>query len=88
MRAAALHLAFAGLDALEAQSEAHVDNHASNAVSRSLGYEITHRQQSKFGADRGEVFNLLLRRDKWEEHRRDDIEIIGLEACLPLFDLA
>jgi RimJ/RimL family protein N-acetyltransferase len=85
MRAAALHLAFAGLGALEAHSEAHVDNHASNGVSRSLGYETTHRQNSRFGDERGEVFNLLLRRAAWEERRRDDIEIIGLDACLPLF---
>src|SRR3954452_25599868 len=39
MRAAILHLAFAGLGAREATSEAFVDNTASNAVSRALGYE-------------------------------------------------
>src|SRR5205085_12677588 len=39
MRAAILHLAFAGLAAREATSEAFVDNTASNAVSRALGYE-------------------------------------------------
>nr|XP_061840639.1 acetyl- and succinyl-CoA transferase MRA_812-like [Nerophis lumbriciformis] len=88
MRAAALHLAFAGLDALEAQSEAHVDNKASNGVSRALGYEVTHRAQSRFGSERGEVYNLMLRREMWEERRRDDIEIIGLDACLPLFKSA
>lgn len=87
MRAAALHLAFAGLGALEAESAAHVENTASNGVSRKLGYETTHRQLSKFGDQRGEIFNLLLRRDKWETLRRDDIEIIGLDPCVPLFGL-
>ncbi len=87
MRAAALHLAFAGLGAIEAHSEAHVDNVASNAVSRKLGYETTHRQSSIFGDRQGDVYNLLLRRDVWEQHRRDDIEIIGLDGCLDMFGL-
>ena len=39
MRATALHLAFAGLAAQEAASEAFVDNPASNRVSQALGYE-------------------------------------------------
>src|SRR3954451_25331719 len=39
MRAAILHLAFDGLGATEASSDAFVDNHASNAISRGLGYE-------------------------------------------------
>ncbi len=39
MRSAILHLAFRGLDAREAASEAFTDNEASNAVSKALGYE-------------------------------------------------
>lgn len=39
MRVLALHLAFGGLGAVEAKSGAFVDNPASNAVSRSVGYE-------------------------------------------------
>jgi RimJ/RimL family protein N-acetyltransferase len=39
MRAAVLHLAFVGLGAKEALSEAFADNEASNRVSRVLGYE-------------------------------------------------
>jgi hypothetical protein len=39
MRAAILHLAFDGLAAKEASSDAFVDNHGSNAISRGLGYE-------------------------------------------------
>lgn len=87
MRAAALHLAFAGLGAVEAHSEAHVDNAASNKVSQRLGYEITHRQSSSFGERQADVYNLMLRREVWEQHRRDDIEILGLEGCLGMFGL-
>lgn len=87
MRAAALHLAFEGLGAVEARSEAHVDNAASNGVSRKLGYQATHRESHKFGDRQGDVYNLMLWRDTWQQHRRDDIEILGLEACLPMFGL-
>ena len=38
MRAAILHLAFEGLGAASAESEAFHDNHASNRVSQILGY--------------------------------------------------
>ncbi|MCP2337830.1 GNAT family N-acetyltransferase [Actinomadura rupiterrae] len=38
MRAAVLHLAFAGLDAVDAVSGAYADNEASRRVSRKLGY--------------------------------------------------
>ena len=86
-RAAVLHLAFEGLGALEAHSKAHVDNHASNAVSRKLGYEVTHREGALFGDVRGEVCNLVLRRDVWEQHRRHDIEIIGLDSCRGMFGI-
>jgi RimJ/RimL family protein N-acetyltransferase len=41
MRAAALHLAFAGLAAREATSEAFADNSASNRVSQALGMSRT-----------------------------------------------
>ena len=39
MRAAILHLAFEGLGAKEAASDAFVDNQGSNAISRGLGYD-------------------------------------------------
>jgi RimJ/RimL family protein N-acetyltransferase len=41
MRAAILHLAFHGLGAKEASSDAFVDNYGSNAISHGLGYEPT-----------------------------------------------
>ncbi|MEU4194374.1 GNAT family protein [Kribbella sp. NPDC026611] len=87
MREAILHLGFEGLDAKEATSDAFVDNHSSNAISQTLGYEPN-------GADwatrRGEPALLncwRLTRDAWEKRRRDDITLHNVEACetfLPL----
>jgi RimJ/RimL family protein N-acetyltransferase len=87
MRSAILHLAFAGFDAREATSEAFVDNDASNAVSRSLGYEPN---GSTWATRRGAPAALCrwkLTRDLWERQRRSDIELVGVEACRPVLGL-
>ncbi len=81
MRVAALHLAFAGLGATEAHSEAAVDNVGSNAVSERLGYErngtswATHRRRPVLGQ------RWRLERRVWETGRRDDIVLSGVEEC-------
>jgi RimJ/RimL family protein N-acetyltransferase len=88
MRAAVLHLAFAGLGALEAQTSAWFDNPASQRVSLRLGYE--HEGQSLI-ARRGEPTPHLryrLTRERWEANRRDDIALHGLAPCLPLLGAA
>ena len=88
MRAAILHLAFAGLGAREASSEAFVDNAASNAVSRALGYEENGRT---WATRRGQPFPLqrwTLSRDRWEATQRSDITLSGVEACLPVLGIA
>ena len=88
MRAAVLHLAFAGLGAREAESDAFVDNHASNKVSRALGYEPN---GTTWDSRRGEVAPIqrwLLTRDVWERTRREDIELAGVQECLPALGLA
>ena len=75
MRAAVLHLAFAGLGALEAQTSAWVDNPASQRVSLRLGYE--HEGQQLL-ARRGEPTAHLryrLTREAWQQNRFDGIEI-------------
>ncbi len=88
MRQAILHLAFAGLDALEAHSSAFATNERSIRVSRTVGYEDNGEEI----ALRGEIptRSLLFRmsRERFEERRRDDIAIDHLDACLPLFGLA
>jgi RimJ/RimL family protein N-acetyltransferase len=81
MRSAILHLAFDGLGAEEAHSEAAVDNAGSNGVSERLGYErngtawATHDGQPVLGQ------RWRLGREVWEANRRDDIEMRGVDAC-------
>ena len=88
MRAAILHLAFEGLGATVAYSGAWDDNLASLGVSRALGYEengglVMNRE----GAPARQIA-LKLTRERWEQRRRDDIVIEGLEPCLELFGAA
>jgi RimJ/RimL family protein N-acetyltransferase len=89
MRAAVLALAFEGLGAEVALSEAIVGNEASTAVSRWIGYE-----DNGIGrlAPRGDVRDtraFRLTRERWEELRArghyPDIHIEGLEPALELF---
>lgn len=85
MRAATLHLAFEGLQAIAANTGAFVDNHASLGVSRKLGYEPTHIERD--AAD-GRVWTsqyMRLKRENWKSPI--DVEIDGLEPCLSLFGL-
>lgn len=87
MRAAVLHLAFAGLGAEEARSAAFTDNPASIAVSRALGYEEDGTEVLAREGRRATQVRLLLTRARWEQARRGDIVIEGLEACLPVLGL-
>jgi RimJ/RimL family protein N-acetyltransferase len=88
MRAAVLHLAFAGLGALEARTSAWVDNLASQRVSLRLGYEP---DGESLLARRGEPTRHLrfrLAREAWQRNHFDGIELHGLEPCLPLLGAA
>ncbi len=88
MRAAIVHLAFAGFAAREATSEAFLDNLASNAISRSLGYA---ENGLTWATRRGQPFQLrrwTLSRSRWEETQRNDITLRGVDQCLPVFGLA
>jgi RimJ/RimL family protein N-acetyltransferase len=87
MRSAILALAFDGFAAREATSEAFLDNHASNAISRSLGYV---ENGLTWATRRGHPFQLrrwTLSRAQWETRARTDISLRGVEACLPVFGL-
>ncbi|GAA0583674.1 hypothetical protein GCM10010172_80750 [Paractinoplanes ferrugineus] len=81
MRAAILHLAFAGLGAAEAGSDAFVDNEASNRVSRGLGYEPNGTDWDTRRGEPARIQRWRLTRAAWERRRRDDIELIGVEQC-------
>ncbi len=76
-----LHLAFAGLDALEALSGAWDDNKPSLGVSAAMGYEPNGEHFAARLDGSGRLLDLRLPRAVWEERRRDDICIEGLAAC-------
>jgi len=88
MRSAILHLAFAGFGAREATSEAFLDNDASNAISRSLGYE---ENGVTWATRRGQPFQLrrwTLSRSRWEATQRTDITLSGVDECRRVFGLS
>src|SRR5262249_35832774 len=84
MRAAVLHFGFAGLGALIAQSAAFADNAPSIGVSRALGYVPDGEELLVRGDEVARHLRFRLERDEWTRRRRDDIELEGLEPCLPL----
>jgi RimJ/RimL family protein N-acetyltransferase len=88
MRAAVLHLAFAGLGAEEALSEAFEGNVRSMAVSRAVGYEDNGQEiRLRAGGRPSLSRHFRLTRQRFEQFRRDDIVIENLEPCLQLFGL-
>jgi RimJ/RimL family protein N-acetyltransferase len=85
MRAAVLHLAFAGLGAARAETEAWEDNARSIGVTRSHGYRDNGAKVLDRGGEATVELEFVLTHDEWEPNRRDDIEIRGLDRCLELF---
>jgi RimJ/RimL family protein N-acetyltransferase len=86
MRAAVLELAFAGLGAVEAHSEARVENAASLGVSRKLGYEPNGTRRATMGDQLVTEQLVRLSRDRWADHRPDiEITIDGLDGARDLF---
>jgi RimJ/RimL family protein N-acetyltransferase len=87
MRAAVLHLAFAGLNAEYAVSSAFEDNPASLGVSRKLGYRDDGIELHAVRGRPTVTRRLRLTRADWEAARSVPVEIEGLEPCLPHFGL-
>ncbi|MDP4502749.1 GNAT family N-acetyltransferase [Nonomuraea turcica] len=85
MRAAVLHLAFAGLGAQTAVSGAFLDNPASLAVSRKLGYRPDGVSVHQIQGRRAIQQRLRLDRDDFTSPV--PVKIHGLEGCLPHFGL-
>ncbi|GHB66367.1 putative succinyl-CoA transferase [Streptomyces xanthochromogenes] len=81
MRAAALHLAFAGLGARAALSAAMVDNPRSLGVSRRLGYRDDGLTTAVVRDRPATLRRLRLERAEWERLRTVDVRIVGLDAC-------
>lgn len=85
MRAAVLELAFAGLGAQFATSEAFEDNHASAAVSRKLGYADDGIERHVIRGVPVVGRRLRLDREAWLAHRAVPVEIDGLDECREMF---
>ena len=85
MRAAVLHLAFAGLGAEYADSDAFTDNAASLGVSRKLGYRPDGIERQVIWGKPVTLHRLRLDRAGWQAHRSTDVEITGLADCLADF---
>lgn len=85
MRQAILHLAFEGLGAEEAHSGAFHDNIPSLATSRSVGYTENGETRALRRGVPDRIKRVRMDRATSMARRRDDIEIIGLDACLPMF---
>jgi RimJ/RimL family protein N-acetyltransferase len=81
MRAAVLHLAFAELGAVLARSSAFLDNPASMAVSRALGYQDNGTSRDVRRGEPAEHRHVILTRDRWHAHRYCEVEVDGLDAC-------
>ena len=87
MRTAVLALAFEGLGATAAVSEAWHDNAASLGVSRALGYVDAGERQHPRGGTTDRMVGLRMDRDAWEARPRPAVEIAGLDGCRHLFGL-
>lgn len=79
MRSALLHLAFAGLEARVAGSDAFVDNVGSNRVSENLGYEHNGVEWDIRRGEPGLIQRWRLTREAWETRRRNDIDLTGVD---------
>jgi RimJ/RimL family protein N-acetyltransferase len=88
MREAILHLAFDGLGAREAGSDAFVDNRGSNAISRRLGYQPNGSEWATRGGEPALVNRWRLTRETWAKRRRTDVELHNVEACHALLPLS
>ncbi|MET8910111.1 GNAT family N-acetyltransferase [Micromonospora sp. NPDC004551] len=82
-----LTLAFDHLDARAARTEVFQDNHASQGVSRKLGYEhdgisVDARGDEALVSDR-----LRLTRERWNRQQRPAVRVDGMAACRSMFGL-
>jgi len=89
MRAGALQLAFDGLGAEVAQSEAFADNLRSLGVSRALGYAENGIERQAPRGEVQEVKKVRMTREIWLERRSSypAVEITGLDECRAMFGL-
>lgn len=87
MRAAVLHLAFAGLGAEFATTSAFLDNHASLGVSRKLGYRPDGIERQSRRGEAVTLQRMRIDRAQWEASRSTPVDIDGLTGCFGFFGL-
>jgi RimJ/RimL family protein N-acetyltransferase len=87
MRAAMLHLVFAGLDGERADTGAFDDNTPSLGVTRGLGYRPNGERIVSVQDRRRRELLFALDRPDWERSRRCDIELEGVDAARAMFGL-
>lgn len=85
MRAAVLHLAFAGLGASYALSSSFTENESSQSVSRKLGYQPDGVQRDVCDNRVLVSRRFRLSRDEWQRTERPDVTVSGLAPCLSSF---
>jgi RimJ/RimL family protein N-acetyltransferase len=85
MRAAVLHLAFAELGAMAANSGALCDNASSRAVSRALGYQENGVARIAPRGEPQDRINLRLTREQWYACRHCPVEVAGLDSGRGMF---
>jgi RimJ/RimL family protein N-acetyltransferase len=85
MRAAVLGLAFDGLGARVAESSAFLDNAASNAVSRALGYAENGVGSLAPNGVARPTQNFRMTGELWRARPRPALTIEGLDACREMF---
>jgi len=85
MRSAVLAFAFDGLGARFAESAAFLDNAASNAVSRGLGYEDNGRGSMAPEGVARETQKFRMSAEMWRSRPRPPVVIDGLDACRAMF---
>ena len=85
MREAVLALAFDGLGARVALTEAFLDNAASGGVSRSLGYIENGRGSLAPEGIARETQRFRMTLDDWRAGPRSPVKFDGLDACLAMF---
>jgi RimJ/RimL family protein N-acetyltransferase len=85
MRGAVLALAFDGLDAAAATTEAFLDNPASAGVSRSLGYRPNGTGSIAPEGVARETERFRMSRADWLGRSRSEVVIEGLDRCRAMF---
>ena len=85
MRSAVLGFGFDHLGAEWATSGSFVDNVASAAVSRSLGYEENGLERHAPRGQAQDLIRWLMTREMWHSRERPRVEVGGLERCWDMF---